>query len=119
MSKPNVHGLPQHLRKDGAGYFLDYFVKEGGFRKRKRVRLGLIPQVQAKRILAEHMKEIVAEEFLPNDKPKVSFDEAADSFLAFSEARKKSFIRDTHSVKALRAFFDLEPGDRLPEDHRP
>src|SRR5258708_13097668 len=93
---------PQHLRKDEKGYFLDYFGKEGGLRQRKRVRLGLIPLAQAKRILAEHTKDIVAGEFLPNDKPKVSFDEAADSFLAFSMARKKSFKRDTHSVKALK-----------------
>lgn len=109
MSKPNVHGLPQHLRKDSKGYFLDYFVKEGGLRQRKRVRLGLIPLAQAKRILAEHTRGIVAGEFLPNDKPKVGFDEAADSFLAFSLARKKSYKRDTHSVKALKAFFGGRP----------
>lgn len=113
MSKPNVHGLPQHLRKDGTGYFLDYFVAEGGLRKRKRVRLGHIPLAQAKKILAEYTKEIVAGEFLPTDKPKVTFDEAADAFLAFSEARKKSFIRDTHSVKALRAFFGGRPLESL------
>jgi integrase len=105
MSKPNVHGLPQHLRKDGKGYFLDYFITEGGIKKRKRVRLGEIPAAQAKRILAEHTKEIVAGEFLPNEKPKVTFDEAADAFLSYSEARKKSYIRDTHSVKALKVFF--------------
>ncbi|HVZ79833.1 MAG TPA: site-specific integrase [bacterium] len=109
MSKPNVHGLPQHLRKDGKGYFLDYFVKEGGLRRRKRVRLGQIPLAQAKRILAEHTKEIVAGEFLPGDKPQVSFDEAAEAFLAFSMARKKSYKRDTHSVKALKAFFGGRP----------
>ena len=28
MSKPNVHGLPNHLRKDGRGYFLDYLVQD-------------------------------------------------------------------------------------------
>jgi integrase len=109
MSKPNVHGLPQHLRKDGKGYFLDYFTTEGGLRKRKRVRLGQIPASQAKRILAEHTKEIVAGEFLPSDKPKVSFDEAADAFLAFSESRKKSYRRDFFSVKALKVFFGGRP----------
>ena len=59
MSKPNVHGLPQYLRKDGKGYFLDYFIQEGGLRKRKRVRLGQIPVAQAKKILAQHMQEMV------------------------------------------------------------
>ena len=113
MSKPNVHGLPQHLRKDGKGYFLDYLLNEGGLRKRKRVRLGLIPLAQAKRILAEHTRDIVAGEFLPNEKPKVSFDEAAESFLAFSLARKKSYKRDTHSVKALTAFFGGRPLESL------
>ncbi len=113
MSKPNVHGLPQHLRKDHMGYFLDYFVIDRGVRKRKRVRLGLIPVAQAKRILAEHTKDIVAGEFLPGDKPKVSFDEAADSFLAFSESRKKSYRRDFFSVKALRAFFGGRPLESL------
>ena len=32
MSKPNVHGLPQHLRKDAKGYFLDYILDEGDVR---------------------------------------------------------------------------------------
>jgi hypothetical protein len=50
MSKPNVHGLPQHLRRDEGGYFLDYFVQEEGVRVRKRVRLGQIPLPQAKRV---------------------------------------------------------------------
>ena len=109
MSKPNVHGLPQHLRKDAKGYFLDYFIMEGGLRKRKRVRLGEIPAAQAKRILAEHTKEIVAGEFLPSEKPQVTFDEAADAFLAFSESRKKSYRRDFFSVKALKVYFGGRP----------
>ena len=57
MSKPNVHGLPQHLRKDEAGYFLDYLVQDEGVKKRKRVRLGLIPLAQAKKILAQHTQD--------------------------------------------------------------
>jgi integrase len=113
MSKPNVHGLPQHLRKDDKGYFLDYFVMDGGLRKRKRVRLGLIPVAQAKRILAEHTKEIVAGEFLPGDKPKMSFDEAADSFLAYSKARKKTFRNDAQIVERLKTFFGNRPLESL------
>src|SRR5665213_3891319 len=113
MSQPNVHGLPQYLRKDEKGYFLDYWVKENGLSRRKRVRLGKIPVVQAKRILAEHLKEIMAGKFLPDDRPKISFSEAADSFLAFSKARKKSHHRDLVSVKALSAFFGARPLESL------
>jgi len=113
MSQPNVHGLPQYLRKDEKGYFLDYWVKENGLSRRKRVRLGQIPVVQAKRILAEHLKEIMAGKFLPDDRPKISFSEAADSFLAFSKARKKSHHRDLVSVKALSAFFGARPLESL------
>jgi integrase len=113
MTQPNVHGLPQFLRKDEKGYFLDYRMEANGLTRRKRVRLGQIPAVQAKRILAEHLKEIVAGKYLAEDKPKVTFNEAADSFLAFSEARKKSHRRDVISVKALRAFFGAQPLESL------
>src|SRR5208283_5758473 len=111
MSKPNVHGLPQFLRKDEKGYFLDYRVEADGLSRRKRVRLGLVPLAQAKRVLAEHYQGIVNGKYLADEKPKVTFNEAADSFLAFSEARKKSHRRDQVSVRALRAFF----GDRSLE----
>ena len=40
MSKPNVHGLPQHLRRDDGGYFLDYFVQEGGIKETKKGAVG-------------------------------------------------------------------------------
>ena len=63
MAKPNVHGLPQHLRKDAGGYFLDYFVQENGLKKRKRVRLGQIPLAQAKRILAQSMGDIAEQKY--------------------------------------------------------
>ena len=111
MSKPNVHGLPQHLRKDAGGYFLDYFVQEEGVKKRKRVRLGQIPFAQAKRVLAQHMQSIVENDFLAPEKPKITFNEAADSFMAYSESRKKSFHRDKYYVRYLKEFF----GDRLLE----
>src|SRR5579872_7368104 len=116
MSKPNVHGLPQHLRKDGGGYFLDYFVKEGGLRKRKRVRLGQIPLAQARKVLAEHYQEIVGEKYLAGDKPQTTFSEAADSFLAYSKARKKSFKNDSQIVKRLRAYFGIRPLESLTVD---
>lgn len=105
MSAPNVHGLPQYLRKDNAGYFLDYSAKEGGRRIRKRVRLGQIPFVQAKKILAEHMQEIVAGKFLRIEQPESTFDEAAESFLAYSQARKKSFRNDKFIIERLKTYF--------------
>jgi hypothetical protein len=111
MSKPNVHGLPQHLRKDEGGYFLDFFVQEEGVNKRKRVRLGQIPLPQAKKVLAQHMQEIVENSYLAQDKPKITFNEAADSFMAYSVSRKKSFHRDKYYVANLKAFF----GDKLLE----
>ena len=36
MSKPNVHGLPQHLTRT-VKVFLDYFVKEGGLKHMEAV----------------------------------------------------------------------------------
>jgi integrase len=114
MSRPNVHGLPQHLRRDARGYFLDYSVLEGGIEKRKRVRLGQIPFAQAKKVLALHMQEIVEKKFLSVEK-KATFDEAADSFLAYSRARRKTFKNDSQMVGRLKAFF----GNRTLESLNP
>ena len=115
MSTPNVHGLPPHLRKDDAGYFLDYSVKEGGKRIRKRVRLGPIPLVQAKRILAQNMVEMVEGKYLVSEKAKITLPEAADSFLAYSKSRKKSHRNDIPIVARLKAFF----GNRTLESFTP
>jgi integrase len=109
MPKPNVHGLPQHLRKDAKGYFLDYFIQEGGLRKRRRVRLGEIPFVQAKRILAKHTQDIVEGRFMADEKPETTFDEAADSFLGYSEARRRSHANDLQIVTRLKAYFGTRP----------
>ncbi len=109
MPKPNVHGLPQHLRKDEKGYFLDYFIKERGLRKRRRVRLGEIPFVQAKKILAKHTQDIVEGRFLADEKPETTFDEAADSFLAYSLARRRSHENDVQIAKRLKAYFGNGP----------
>src|SRR5579859_2760855 len=109
MSKPNVHGLPNHLRKDEGGYFLDYFVQEGGIKKRKRVRLGQIPIAQAKKVLAQHMQSIVEEKFIEGTAPTITFNEAADAFMAYSRSRKKSFDRDEIYVRNLKRFFKDRP----------
>src|ERR1700733_4870325 len=105
MSRPNVHGLPQFLRKDEKGYFLDYFVDEGGLRKRKRVRLGQIPVSQAKMVLAQHMQEIVKGKYLAVEKPEVTFNQVADSFLVYSEARRRSYKNDLQMVNRLKGYF--------------
>jgi integrase len=108
MSKPNVHGLPQYLRKDGAGFFLDYYLREGEKRIRRRVRLGPVPLVQAKKVLAQHMQDMLAGRLLAGEKPEVTFNEAADSFLAYSEARRKTNRNDRFMVNRLKVYF----GDR-------
>lgn len=116
MSKPNVHGLPQHLRKDQWGYFLDYFIQEGGIKKRNRVRLGEIPLEKAKKILAQHMQAIVEHKFLDVEKPKIIFNEAAEGFLAYSRSRKKTSKRDGQIVASLEQFFDQRPLESLTLD---
>jgi len=116
MSRPNVHGLPQFLRKDEKGYFLDYFIQEGGLRKRKRVRLGNIPLTQAKQVLARHTRDIVAGKYLAEDKPEVTFTEAADSFLAYSEARRRTHKNDAQIIKRLKAYFGEVPLRSLTPD---
>jgi integrase len=115
MSKPNVHGLPQHLRKDAEGYFLDYFVQEGGLKKRKRVRLGFVPLAKAKIILAQNMTAMLEQRFLAADRKKVTFNEVADSFLAYSKVRKKSHRNDIPIVTRLKAFL----GNRSLESLNP
>ena len=117
MGKTNVHGLPQHLRKDEAGCFLDYFVQDGGIRKRVRVRLGQIPLAQAKKVLAQHTQAIVGEKFLEPVKAKATFFEAADSFLAYSKARKKGYRNDAPATARLKAFFGDRALESLTLDH--
>src|SRR5271157_4987868 len=104
MGKPNVNGLPDHLRKDDRGLFIDYFVQEGGIRRRKRVRLGHIPVAQARRVLAHHMEAIVEQKFLAPEEPKITFNEAAQGFLAYSGSRKKTFKRDGQIIANLGKF---------------
>jgi len=116
MSKPNVHGLPQHLRRDEGGFFLDYFILEGGKRKRTRVRLGQIPLPQAKRILAQHLQDIVENKYLAPEKPKMTFNDAAEAFLGYSRSRKKTFRRDEEMVANLKAFFGDRPLENLTLD---
>jgi len=116
MSKPNVHGLPQHLRKDEAGYFLDYFVQDGGVKKRKRERLGLIPLAQARKILAQHTLTMAEQKYLGDSRPKITFTEAADGFLNYSRSRKKSFKQDGFYVNNLKRFFGDKPLESLNLD---
>jgi len=116
MSQPNVYGLPQNLRKDAGGYFLDYRVQEGGRSKRVRHRLGQIPLAHAKRIYAQHLQSMAEHKFLTIDKPKATFNEVADSFLAYSKSRKKSFKNDAQIVGRLKGFFGDRPLESIKRD---
>jgi integrase len=116
MSRPNVHRLPPFLRKDGNGYFLDYYIKEGGIRKRKRHRLGFIPLIQAKKILAQNMVELLNGKFLAGERPRITFAEAADSFLVYSRSRKKSHRNDPPIVERFKAFFGNRHLESLNSD---
>jgi integrase len=116
MGKPNVNKLPEHLRKDAAGYFLDYWVEEGGIRKRKIERLGWIPVALAKRILALKMLNIIERRFVVEVKSQITFEDAAKSFLVYSETRKKSFVRDGQLVAHLKAFFGVRALECLTLD---
>jgi integrase len=62
------------------------------------------------------MQELVEERFIEVEKPKVTFFEAADSFLAYSLARKKSYINDAQIVARLKAFFGNRSLDSLTPD---
>ncbi len=116
MSKPNVNGLPPYLRKDEKGYFLDYYLKEGGIKVRKRVRLGLVPLVQAKKILVQNMVELAEGKYLAGEEAMVTFSDAADSFLAYSKSRKKSHRNDVPIVARFKAYFGNRPLESLTPD---
>lgn len=113
MSKPNAHGLPPHLRKDQRGYFLDYWVQIDGIKKRKRVRLGLIPIHLAKRVYAKHLEAMIENKYLLAKKPTITFDEAADEFMVYSQSRKKSFYQDKIVMRNLKVFFYDQPLENL------
>ena len=66
--------------------------------------------------MAQHMQEIVAGKFLAEEKPEVTFTEAADSFLAYSEARRKSHENDIQMVKRLKGYFGDRPLRSLTPD---
>jgi len=114
MSRPNVYGLPTHLRKDDAGYFLDFFVQEKGVNKRKRIRIGQVPLVQAKRVLGQYMQEIVERKFFATD--KLLFFDAADAYLTVCRARKKSFRNDEMIIPMFKAFFGNRALDSFTSD---
>ncbi len=56
-------------------------------------------------MMAQHPQAIVEGELLAPERPKVTFNEAADAFLAYSESRKKSFKQDRMYVRNLKAYF--------------
>ena len=62
------------------------------------------------------MQEMVSGKFLAVEKPEVTFNEAADSFLAYSEARRKSHKNDIQMVERLKAYFGERPLRSLTPD---
>ena len=113
MARPNAHRLPTYLRKDSRGYFLDYYVLADGIKKRKRVRLGIISAHLARRIHAKYLETMIENKFLLPKKPTVSFDEAADEFMIYSKARKRSYLRNGSVIKNLKAFFHGQPLENI------
>jgi integrase len=71
---------------------------------------------QAKRVLAQHTQDLVEQRFIAVEKPKVTFLEAADSFLAYSAVRKKSHKNDAQITARLKAFFKDRALESLTPD---
>ena len=71
MSRPNANGLPKGLRKDLKGFFIDYYFKQGGLKRRKRVRLGNVSLEKAIRVLTKHEDAVAEGKFLGVGTPKV------------------------------------------------
>ena len=115
MSRPNKFGVPG-LRRDARGYFFDYLKVEEGIKKKKRVRLGHVPFQRAKQIVLKNIDDIVEQRFLAEKKPCITFNQAADSFLAYSVSRKKSFKQDKYYVANLKAYFGNKPLEILNLD---
>lgn len=116
MARPNANGLPKGLRKDPRGFFIDYYFWEGGLRKRKRIRLGKVTLEKAVRILTKHEDAVAEGKFLGVQSPRHTFVEAADSFLRYSESRKKTYHKDGWLVRRLKEFFGERPLDHLNLD---
>jgi len=80
------------------------------------VRLGHVPFAQARRVALEHLSEVIEHRFIEEEKPGITFNEAADSFLAYSASRKKSYRQDQFYVANLKAYFGNKPLDSLNLD---
>ena len=98
------------------GVFFGLFHPGRGIRKRKRVRLGQIPLAQAKKVLAQHMQEIVEKKFLAVEKPKpLSTRRRIPSWLI--PGKKENLKNDAQMVGRLKAFFGTAL-EKLNAGHR-
>lgn len=113
MGKANANKLPKYLRKRGKGYFLDYYVVEDGKKVRKHETLGPISRALAERACAKKHAELVEGRYF---KRKVSFFEAADSFMEYSRSRKRSWESDQAKVGEFKKFFGDLPLETLNAD---
>jgi integrase len=95
------------FKKQGV-YWIDYYLN--GHRKRERIG----PDKRlAETVLRKRKVEIAEGRFLEKKRPvTTTFDELADAYLPYSRKNKRSWDRDTRSVKHLAAVFS---GRRLTE----
>ncbi len=105
MGRRNRHGLPKGLRKVGDRYRLDFYVDKGGRRVRVRQWLDVTTKAAAVRKRDEVMGRVATGAFFDDEPPEVSFEEAADAFLAYSRERRRSYRRDEQLLRPLREFF--------------
>jgi integrase len=95
------------FKKQGV-YWIDYYVN--GHRKRERIGPDKrLPET----VLRKRKVEIAEGKYLDKQRPiTTTFDELTAAYLAYSRKNKRSWDRDTRSVKRLASVF---AGKRLPE----
>lgn len=114
MGRPNKEGLPEYLRQrpDGS-YYLDYYLtREDGKRERQREDIGQVARKLAFRIRDKRVADLVRVDF-KLQAPKVTFRQAAQSFLEYSKGRKRTYKADVMMVARLTAHFGDRPLESL------
>lgn len=90
------------LFQKGKDWFIDYYF-EG---RRRREKIGPNRKL-AETVLAKRKLEIAENRFLDKKKcSQVSFRELSELYLEYSKANKRSWVRDTVSIKALMTDFN-------------
>ncbi|HVZ81874.1 MAG TPA: site-specific integrase, partial [bacterium] len=115
MGRPNALKLPKFLRrKEDGTYYIDCYVTlEDGTRKRRMETLGKIPKALAEKIHLQKMAELAEGRYF---KQRVSFIQAADSFMEYSRSRKRTWQSDEQKIAVMKAHFGNIPLDVLNAD---